>query len=488
MIPLKSQSLGDTDDGQGLSNKTFAGLDLPMDLAESREDQELQRALTRKSRPSSAYQHDNLALEISDSDSDDDLALTQSKKTVDSDLEEEDEDVAREDLVGGEGWAGQKKYFYGGNPNERGRRDRDGLSDDELSETEMEAIESRQLQNKQLALMEEEDFFDAFTLPKSETKGDKKKKTNQKASTDLDGQENIKVDFSKLSKKEKAKLFAEESPEFAGILHDFDTKMKEAQEVLAPLVELINEGRIPSGPATDFLKTRYQLILNYCTNISCYLTFKIKRVPLKYHPLTGKLLQYKHLLDRMEALNQSLMPQIQEVLSQIQAGQTIETLVKQAKRRVRVAEVGQKRKANKKKLKILEPIKNGQEKPDKPEVELTMDERKAVEMYDAIRNKKKNIQEDSEDESEPEEEMPVNGQKAGEEERRSITYQIAKNKGLTPKRSKLQRNPRVKHRKKFEKAKVRRKGQVREVRTETTKYSGEYSGINARVKKGIKLA
>lgn len=174
MIPLKSQSLADTDDGQGLSNKTFAGLDLPMDLAESREDQELQRALTRKSRPSSAYQHDNLALEISDSDSDDDLALTQSKKTVDSDLEEEDEDVAREDLVGGEGWAGQKKYFYGGNPNERGRRDRDGLSDDELSETEMEAIESRQLQNKQLALMEEEDFFDAFTLPKSETKGDKK--------------------------------------------------------------------------------------------------------------------------------------------------------------------------------------------------------------------------------------------------------------------------------------------------------------------------
>lgn len=136
----------------------------------------------------------------------------------------------------------------------------------------------------------------------------------------------------------------------------------------------------------------------------------------------------------------------------------------------------------------MEPIKNGQEKPDKPEVELTMDERKAVEMYDAIRNKKKNIQEDSEDESEPEEEMPVNGQKAGEEERRSITYQIAKNKGLTPKRSKLQRNPRVKHRKKFEKAKVRRKGQVREVRTETTKYSGEYSGINARVKKGIKLA
>merc|ERR1719510_35341 len=74
------------------------------------------------------------------------------------------------------------------------------------------------------------------------------------------------------------------------------------------------------------------------------------------------------------------------------------------------------------------------------------------------------------------------------EERRAITYQMSKNKGLQPKRNKLQRNPRVKHRMKFEKAKVRRKGQVREVRKELKKYAGEISGINMRVKKVIKLA
>ena len=65
---------------------------------------------------------------------------------------------------------------------------------------------------------------------------------------------------------------------------------------------------------------------------------------------------------------------------------------------------------------------------------------------------------------------------------------LAKNKGLQPKRNKLNRNPRVKHRVKYQKAKVRRKGQVREVRTETKKYAGEFSGINARVKKGVKLS
>lgn len=110
--------------------------------------------------------------------------------------------------------------------------------------------------------------------------------------------------------------------------------------------------------------------------------------------------------------------------------------------------------------------------------------------------------------------------------------QMAKNKGLTPKRKKIDRNPRVKHREKFRRAKIRRKGQVciphvllhrwarisgivwrllkrmcwivthisamhfkiaayrfqvREVRHEETRYSGELSGIRAGVKKSVKL-
>lgn len=45
---------------------------------------------------------------------------------------------------------------------------------------------------------------------------------------------------------------------------------------------------------------------------------------------------------------------------------------------------------------------------------------------------------------------------------------MAKNKGLTPKRKKIDRNPRVKHREKFRKAKIRRKGQVCVPRMEMT--------------------
>lgn len=44
--------------------------------------------------------------------------------------------------------------------------------------------------------------------------------------------------------------------------------------------------------------------------------------------------------------------------------------------------------------------------------------------------------------------------------KRAITYEMSKNKGLTPHRKKEQRNPRVKHKLKYRKALIRRKGAV----------------------------
>ena len=87
---------------------------------------------------------------------------------------------------------------------------------------------------------------------------------------------------------------------------------------------------------------------------------------------------------------------------------------------------------------------------------------------------------DNEDEGEDEEEDE-------ESIKRPINYQIEKNKGLTPKRNKLCRNPRVKHREKYRKALIKRKSIVPTVRTEIKRYSGETTGIRSNIVKGIKL-
>lgn len=67
----------------------------------------------------------------------------------------------------------------------------------------------------------------------------------------------------------------------------------------------------------------------------------------------------------------------------------------------------------------------------------------------------------------------------GDDGKRAINYQILKNKGLTPKRKKDNRNSRVKKRKKFEKAQKKLKS-VRAV------YSGGQSGVYEGEKTGIK--
>ncbi len=71
--------------------------------------------------------------------------------------------------------------------------------------------------------------------------------------------------------------------------------------------------------------------------------------------------------------------------------------------------------------------------------------------------------------------------------KRNINYAIRKNKGLAKKTKKENRNSRVKLRNKYEKAKIRRTGQVMKVREQAKPYGGEVGGIKTNVVRSTKL-
>ncbi|CAI7580491.1 hypothetical protein N7533_009857 [Penicillium manginii] len=80
-------------------------------------------------------------------------------------------------------------------------------------------------------------------------------------------------------------------------------------------------------------------------------------------------------------------------------------------------------------------------------------------------------------------------EEVGPDGKRAITYQIEKNKGLTPKRSKDSRNPRVKKRKKFEEKK-KKLGSIKQIYKGGESrggYGGELTGIKKNLVKSVKL-
>ena len=76
--------------------------------------------------------------------------------------------------------------------------------------------------------------------------------------------------------------------------------------------------------------------------------------------------------------------------------------------------------------------------------------------------------------------------------KRAATYEMMKNKGLTPHRKKENRNPRVKKRIAYDKALVARRGQVREVNSTgvntVSSYGGETTGIKSNLSRARKIS
>lgn len=141
---------------------------------------------------------------------------------------------------------------------------------------------------------------------------------------------------------------------------------------------------------------------------------------LKNHPITQRLYQYRQLLSQVEPVFEEVIkPQISLILEQ--QAQELEAL-------------------NVKKKKTLQLLSKLQPKVNSPP------------------NKKIKLDQPVIEEQLMEFDAKIEQQQ--EVGKRAITYQIAKNKGLTPYRKKELRNPRVKHKLKFKKALIRRKGAV----------------------------
>lgn len=345
-------------------------------------------------------------------------------------------------------WGQRKRLYY---DTDYGSKSRGRQSQQEVEEEEREEEEEAQVIQRRLTQALQEDDFgvawvEAFAKPVPQVD---------------EAETRVVKDLARVSVKEKLKMLRKESPELLELIEDLKVKLTEVKDELEPLIQLVEKGVIPPGKGSQYLKTKYNLYLNYCANISFYLILKARRVPAHGHPVIERLVTYRNLINKLSVVDQKLSSEIRHLLT--------------AKEGAGKKDLNPEAKLTKTKPKSAKRTDANADLTEEPEFDEA-----ALEFYKE--------REDRPELKRKKEENSAEEQALGEQNaKRAITYQIAKNRGLTPRRKKIDRNPRVKHREKFRRAKIRRRGQVREVRREEQRYSGELSGIRAGVKKSIKL-
>lgn len=387
---------------------------------------------------------------------------------------DEDED-GNEDFDENSDFDEEERNANGGIPDSRawGKKRRDFYSTDFVDQdyssynaneeqlAEQEESEARSIQQRLAKQLDEADFtLDVYA---SATTATTKSDTNETLI-------HLKSDLTDLCHRQRVQLFQKDSPEFDGLVQDFEQRLEESMSVLEPISDYFRAHQLTELPIFEFVATKNKLILTYCSNVAFYLVLKAKRVSIKNHPLVKRLVQMRQLLLQLEDKYERVVrPQLEQILEHIANGDELTFQVG--------AKAAEKPKKSLK-LKFLSAL----ERKEKNEEATEGDSGDEEELPTVGKEKAASDSED--DEEAMEEDVEEMGE---DDERRQITYQMSKNKGLTPHRKKELRNPRVKHRNKFRKAIIRRKGAVRTVRKEDKRYSGEVSGIKASTKKGIKI-
>eukprot|EP00644_Phytophthora_capsici_P012779 jgi/Phyca11/5216/fgenesh1_pm.PHYCAscaffold_5_\ len=419
--------------------------------------------------------------------------------------EEEDEDMydadaERKKAMQMEGkWGKNRKTFYSADTAEYELE-----SDEEIAKDEEEA--ALELQRKQAEMMDDEDFG----IDEPEADEEEEEEENEAAPVDdeeLVGEqladiatlvdngaggaetvEQVHKDFSKMSKKDKLQIVNQSAPELLGLMSELEATTKELEEVVTPAVLKLRPVRRKSRQlqmGLRYLMTRQNLLLNYSANISFYLLLRAEGKSVSDHPVLMHLLLLKKQLNKLQALNEVLDSQLQDLL----------TKELPAEREPKTDDGLDKffTKADRKRSADGEKVSAKKQKKQKKTAEVSADELAEAELfYEQTARDQAEVKKAKKDFYTHETPAALSSDEdsdlEGEGGKRGASYQIMKNKGLKAHKSKLNRNPRVKKRMQYRKAVIRRKGQVRDVRVgEAGKYGGETTGIKSNLSRSRKI-
>ncbi|OQR95640.1 hypothetical protein THRCLA_07701 [Thraustotheca clavata] len=411
---------------------------------------------------------------------DDDEELLEEREVIESDGEDYTEEKERIAKMAGQ-WGSTKKAFYSADT-----ADYEGFSDQgEAAKDEEEA--ALELQKKQAEMMDEDDFVVDDTDAAVDNEDEEARVGDELADIPLFGDElveKVTKDFSKMTKKDKLALVQETSPELLGLLEELkacmevlSTSIEPARRKLEQWSETKHAEKFAQGLA--YIQMKEQLLLNYTMNISFYLQLKAEGKSVQDHPVLAHILSLREKLNTLESVDEALESQFDDLMTTEipeEAGDEEDDGLGgyfEDKDDVQDEDMEEVQPKPSKKQKVVqEPI---DEEADAFYEAVATTKYKQKQLKEAFFTHEPNY-------------YPTEDTDDDEDKKRGATYQMIKNRGLTAHKSRVNRNPRVKKRLQYKKALVRRKGQVREVRTgEAARYGGELTGIKSNITRSRKI-
>jgi U3 small nucleolar RNA-associated protein 3 len=249
----------------------------------------------------------------------------------DSDDDDSDEDSDDEqDPHATKGWGVSKKNFYSGEEADSSDSDaEDGT--DALAEEEAEA---RRLQRQRSQKLHTDDFGDVSgsddeeTLGATAASGGKKSKRQsqgkqrKKAGADGLGSledgaevEELSKDLSSMSREEKLQVLISDAPELVELLSGFKDSVGQIRTQIAPLIQQVKDGKLPTSSGSSFLEVKFHLLLSYCINITFYLLLKARGEAVQDHPVIETLVKLRALIEKCGPIDLKLKYQIEKLLA-----------------------------------------------------------------------------------------------------------------------------------------------------------------------------
>lgn len=395
-----------------------------------------------------------------------DLSLSDDESSSESD-DDDDESISEDDSNEFEkltDWGKKKKSYHKySDDSEDENEDEDDLYDENLDE-EAEVIRIQKLKSSKKT---EEDYDDTLGYI-AKTKDVKKSLISSKDRSiiqsihqDLEELSKEKKDLLKnLSSEQKRSVLNKEYPKFMSLIDEFKKRVNELNNRLSPSLKILTDSSTLSGNILFYIRRRYQTLLKFCASLCFYFLLVAEGKKLQGHPVLDKLEELQNSISEYAPFEKKYKAKIKDILAQDNLKPSIQHEKKST--------------SNKKKKKVT--FEDGLNDPDSD-----------LEYYRSIEEQTHQKKAKLKEEKDRLENYYEYRDIEEVEGKRKITREILKNIGLRRKRKREDRNPRVKNRRKYDKALKRRKGQVTPMRDQSKPYSGEETGINKNTVKAIRL-